>query len=95
MKSRYVVAALLSVAVIGSACATNRAPAPAPTAMAGFSAAQMERILTLREGGESLAAVAKEVGGNRDDVRLAERQYRRQLRAQSVVSPTLAIELPR
>ena len=95
MKSRYVVVALLSVAVIGSACATNRAPAPAATAMAGFSAAQMERILALREDGESLAAVAKDVGGNRDDVRLAERQYRRQLRAQPVASPQLAIELPR
>ena len=95
MKSRYVVAALLSVAMIGSACATNRAPAPAVTAMAGFSAAQMERILTLREDGESLAAVAKEVGGYWDDVRLAERQYRRQLRAQPVVSSPLAIQLPR
>jgi hypothetical protein len=41
-----------------------------------YSEAERRRILALREAGESLAAVARAVGGSRGDVRSAERSAR-------------------
>ena len=95
MKLRHVLAAVMSVAVMGGACATTSGPSPAPTAMAGYSASQVQRIMELREGGESLAAVAQQVGGSRADVRIVEGQCRTRLHMRAVVSAPLAIEVPR
>ncbi len=44
--------------------------------------------MNLREKGESLAVVAKEVGGTRQSVRLAERQELARRRGQKTASTT-------
>jgi hypothetical protein len=93
MKPRRVILAVLLLAAFGGACATS--PAPTPTAVGGYSAAQVGRILSLREAGESLAAVAQRVGGTRAEVRIVERQYRIQQHQGSVASPSLAIQMSR
>jgi hypothetical protein len=41
----------------------------------GYSPAQISAIRELRERGESLAAVARQVGGSRQDVRAVEQQW--------------------
>jgi hypothetical protein len=92
MRRRHVILAVLLLTAFGGACATS--PAPTPTAVGGYSAAQVGRILSLREDGESLAAVAQQVGGTRADVRFAERQCRIQ-HHRPVVSPPLAIQMSR
>jgi hypothetical protein len=93
MKPRHVILAVLLLTAFGGACATS--PAPTPTAVGGYSAAQVGRILSLREDGESLAAVAQQVGGTRADVRMVERQCRIQHHQRPVASPPLAIQMSR
>ena len=82
MKTKTLMA-LASLLTLAGACASTR-PAPPATASPPYQREAIERIITLREQGESLANVARIVGGTRTDVRLAERQElarRRALRA--------------
>jgi hypothetical protein len=72
--------ALASLLTVASACASMR-PAPPATPSLVYQREAIERIMALREGGESLANVAKVVGGTRTDVRLAERKELARLRA--------------
>jgi hypothetical protein len=60
-----------ATALLG-ACAST--PPPPQAASRGYSPAAIQRIMALREGGESLANVAREVGGTRRDVRAVERR---------------------
>jgi hypothetical protein len=72
------------------ACASAGPAVPATPARA-YPPAAVERIMAMRERGDSLAQVAREVGGTRADVRSAERQElsrRRQLRARKPGTPT-------
>jgi hypothetical protein len=65
---------------LATGCASHRAQAPDATmpSLVGdtYNHEQLVRIMDLREQGESLAAVAKIVGGTRADVRAAERQQK-------------------
>jgi hypothetical protein len=71
----------LALPVLALACA-SAGPPPRETAHPAYCPAAVERIIALRENGESLAAVAKEVGGTREGVRNAERQELARRRAE-------------
>jgi hypothetical protein len=86
-------ATLATQATLGCALARPRPPAPAipkatvaatPAAdrwdcwpKTSYSPAQVTTILDMRAQGESLKAVARRVGGSRQDVRAVERQQRK------------------
>jgi hypothetical protein len=54
---------------------------------ANYSPAQVTTILDLRDRGESLKAVARQVGGSKQDVRAVERQQRPRRRPRPVRDP--------
>jgi hypothetical protein len=73
--ARSVRFALLLVAVATTLLGACASAPPAPPAVSrSYSSAAVRRIMALREGGESLANVAREVGGTRRDVRAVERR---------------------
>ena len=89
----FLAAILATLATQGCALARPRPPAPAiPKATVAatpaterwdcwpktsYSPAQVTTILDMRAQGESLKAVARRVGGSRQDVRAVERQQRK------------------
>ena len=91
-RPRMKILAWLLVPLLAVACAS--APAtPAEFSPRKYTREEVAHILAMRENGESLAAVAAEVGGTRHSVRLAERQElarRRQLRTAPTHSTALA-----
>jgi hypothetical protein len=89
LSRRHGLLMVFALSALAGACASAGPAAPA-TPVRAYPPAAVERIMAMRERGDSLAQVAREVGGTRADVRSVERcelARRRELRARKRTMP--------
>jgi hypothetical protein len=71
----------LGTCLLTIACATS--PSPSPQTAVSYNSGDLARIMRMRDNGEGLADVARQVGGTRADVRAAERRELARRRARA------------